>query len=437
MNLYCKTILIFFLSFWGSFVLSQSADTTVYLPAFYESTMKMNAVGKLGQVIKKESIATSIKGAQAWRIAYISSDQAGRKTISTGLLVAPLGKAPKAGRPIVAWSHGTTGTAQNCGPSQLSNPAQSLNEYFLIGGNSGTDYGLPAVQKLIQNGYIVVATDYQGQGGGGRHQYMISGTQAHDAINSIRAAGNIKELGANKKALIYGWSQGAGSVLAAASSPDYISQKGTAFDGIDLLGFVAMAPPDVAATIATRPNDPVAADKFIAGLLQSFSANVMDFAHASMTFWAIPNGFSNTKLDDLFTVDGAKAVNEIYTGKCIHTAVDTLNYNFGESYKSLLKPQAQNTLAWAQAIYDSGVPKVKPVAPVIIYWGTKDTAVPPVMGELYRQQMCQLGANVTRIQLAGEQTHYTTPPVAEPLYVPWIEDRFAGKPIQNGCIEIN
>jgi dienelactone hydrolase len=266
---------------------------------------------------------------------------------------------------------------------------------------------------------------------------MISGTQARDAINSIRAAGDFKEVGAGKKAMIYGWSQGGGSVLTAASLPEYIAQTGTAFDGIELLGFVAMAPPDVAANIATRPTDPVMAEKFIGSLLQSFSANVMDFAHASMTFWAVPNGFSNTKLNDLFTDDGAKAINAIYTGKCIHTAADTLSYNFGDNYKSLLKPQPQNTLAWAQALYDSGVPKVKPVAPVIIFWGTKDTAVPPVMGDLYRQQMCKLGANVTRIQLPGEQTHYTTPPVAEPLYLPWMADRFAGKPIANGCATAN
>ncbi|QWD28324.1 hypothetical protein G6684_08755 [Polynucleobacter paneuropaeus] len=123
-----------------SFIASaQSSSTPVYLPTFYESVMKMHPEGKLGQVIKKESISTTIAGARAWRIAYISSDLAGRKTISTGLIVAPVGRAPKDGRPVIAWAHGTTGTAQNCGPSQLPNPAQPLSEYFLIGGNAGTE----------------------------------------------------------------------------------------------------------------------------------------------------------------------------------------------------------------------------------------------------------------------------------------------------------
>jgi len=117
---------------------------------FYASVMKMTPEGKLGQVIKQEKIATSVKGAQAWKIAYISSDIAGRKTISTGLVVAPVGPAPAGGRPVMTWAHGTTGAAQNCGPSQVLDPAVPLNEYFLVGGNSWTDYGIPAVRNLLK-----------------------------------------------------------------------------------------------------------------------------------------------------------------------------------------------------------------------------------------------------------------------------------------------
>jgi len=76
---------------------------------------------------------------------------------------------------------------------------------------------------------------------------------------------------------------------------------------------------------------------------------------------------------------------------------------------------------------------VKPVAPVVIYWGTKDTVVPPMMGELYQKQMCAKGANVNRIQLTGEQTHFSTPGTAAPLYIPWVKDRIAGKPLANAC----
>jgi pimeloyl-ACP methyl ester carboxylesterase len=410
------------------------ADTTkVYVPAFYESAMRMAPDGKLGEVIQKESIATTVRGARAWRIAYISSDLAGRKTISTGVIVTPDGDAPKAGRPVVVWAHGTTGTAENCGPSQQINPVQPLNEYFLIGGNSTTDYGLPAVDRFIRDGYVVVATDYQGLGGGGTHQYMVSGTQAHDTINALRAAGDMKETSAGRKAVIYGWSQGGGAVIAAASLPDYIAQKVTAFDGIELVGVVALAPPDVAATVTSEPTDEAGAEKMLDDQEAAFSSSVFNFAHVAMSFWALPAAFPNLQLTDIFTPDGARVLNRVMTGKCVHALADTLSYNYGATYKSLLRPKPDNALAWAKALVAASVLPVRPVAPVIIYWGSNDTTVPPVMGELYRAQMCKIGGNVARVRLAGNQTHYTTPPVSEPLYTTWVEDRFAGKPAENGC----
>lgn len=117
----------------------------------------------------------------------------------------------------------------------------------------------------------------------------------------------------------------------------------------------------------------------------------------------------------------------------MHAAADTFNYTYGDTYKSMLRPDIKNSLAWVAANKKGSVSPVKPLAPVIIYWGSKDTTVPPFMGELYYKQMCELGANVTRVQLPGEQTHFSTPASAEPLYVSWVADRFAGKMASNGC----
>ena len=126
-----KKILVFTMTAWFSIGpgggLAQAQPQT---PAFYEAASKIRPEGVLGQIVGQEPIPTPVAGAQAWRIAYISSDVTGRKTIVTGLVVAPVGPPPADGRPIMAWAHGTTGTAQNCGPSQVLNPAQGLNAYF-------------------------------------------------------------------------------------------------------------------------------------------------------------------------------------------------------------------------------------------------------------------------------------------------------------------
>lgn len=424
----------------ASFAVAALAPATLNVTAqvplapFYETASKIVPQGKLGQIVKKEEIATSIPRARAWRIAYVSSDIGNRKTIVTGLLVAPTGKAPKEGRPVVAWAHGTTGTAQSCGPSQIINPAVPLNEYFLLGGNSWTDYGLPALDEFIKAGYVVVGTDYQGLGGGGRHQYVVSVTQAYDTINSIRAAGELKETGAGKKALVYGWSQGGATVLAAASSGAYLAQQGTAFDGINIVGFVALAPADIAVMAPQEPLTPASAEGMLQGVFKAFSANVFNFTHMAMNLWGTQAAFEDKlQLTDLFTDEGTRVINEVVSKKCMHSAAGTLNFVYGDKYLSLMKPKPANAMAWATALLAGSVPDEKPLAPVIIFWGTHDTVVPPVMGELYRAQMCKKGANITRVQLPGAQTHYSTPGASQPFFVPWVADRFAGKPLNNGC----
>ena len=404
------------------------------VPPFYQAVMQMKIEGKLGQVIKKESVETHVPGAQAWRIAYISSDAQGRKTISTGLVMAPTEKAPAGGRPLLVWSHGTTGTAQNCGPSQINNPAQSLNQYFLINGNSWTDYGLPNIEHFINKGYVVVATDYQGLGGGGKHQYAVSSTNARDAINSARAASAMSELGAGTQAVMYGWSQGGGATLAAAGLKNYLAQKGTAKDDIEFLGFVALAPLDLVAAIPPGKLDADMAQKLVTSLADSFGGNVFNFAHFAMAMWGSANAFPNLQLNNIFTAEGTKVLDEMMSNKCMHTLADTMNYNFGASFKSLLKPQPDDALAWAEAFIAGGVSAEKPIAPVIIYWGTADVVVPPSMGQAYQQKMCKQGGKVTRVQLPGKQTHFSTPSVAAPAYTAWIADRFAGKKILGDCI---
>lgn len=412
------------------------ADPAV--PPFYQSVMQMKPEGKLGQIIKKEKVDTPIKNAQAWRIAYISSDLTGKKTISTGLVVAPTGPAPAGGRPLISWSHGTTGNAQNCGPSQVENPAQSLNQYFLTNGNSWTDYGLPSLEQFIKDGYIVVGTDYQGLGGGGRHQYAVAKTNGRDAINAARAAGSMKETNAGKKTVMIGWSQGAGSTAGASSQADYIAQKGTAYDGLDIVGFVAMAIPDLA-MYAPAKLDEAGATQMVNDFANAWSVDSFAFAHMSMNLWGTQAAYPDKlQLSDIFTDEGAKVLDDIYLNKCVHVATDTINFNYGSSYKNLLRKQPQNTVAWAKAIVEGSVDNTaKPVAPMLILYGNKDTTLPPVMGEYYRKRVCALGGNVARVQLPGDQNHFTTPPVSAPFYLPWIKDRLNGKPVADGCAAEN
>jgi pimeloyl-ACP methyl ester carboxylesterase len=426
----CSILTISFLS---SSVWATPDFGPVDMGSFYASLPAVSANAKLGDLIRYEKLETTTQGAQAWKIAYVSSDVSGNKTLATGIVVAPAGAAITNNRPIMAWAHGTTGTAETCGPSQILNPAQPLNQYFLMNGNSWSDFGIPALDTFLKAGYVMVATDYQGLGGGGKHQYTVSVSQAQDVINSIRAVTQLQESGAGTKAIVYGWSQGGGATITAAGLSDYVKASDTVNNNIEILGFVAMAPYDVAAVLPDTIKTTAQAKSFIQQLSNSFGANVFNFTHFVQNLWGMVAAFPDLKLEDALTPEGVKVVNDVMARKCMHVASDTINFSYGNSYKQLLKSNFDNPLKWVEDFRKGSVPAVKPMAPVIIYWGTEDKTVPPVMGKLYYDQMCKLGGNLTRVQLPGKQSHFTTPGSAEPFYVKWVADRFAGIPAPNGC----
>lgn len=51
----------------------------VDMAEFYTSLPAVNTADQLGKLIKAEKIATSTPDAQAWKIAYVSSDVSGKK----------------------------------------------------------------------------------------------------------------------------------------------------------------------------------------------------------------------------------------------------------------------------------------------------------------------------------------------------------------------
>jgi len=428
-----RIISILAILFFSSQIWAMPDFGPVDMGSFYSSLPDVSSEDKLGKLVKVEKLETSIQGAQAWKIAYVSSDVLGKKTLATGIIVAPTGLASTNGRPIMAWAHGTTGTAQTCGPSQILNPAQPLNQYFLMNGNSWTDFGIPALNSFLKAGYVIVATDYQGLGGGGKHQYTVSVSQAHDVIDSIRAVTQLKEAGAGSKAIVYGWSQGGGATIAAAGLADYVKAADSVNNHFELIGFVAMAPYDIAVVLPDTIKSNEQAKNYIQELSDSFGANVFNFTHYAQNLWGMVAAFPELKVDDVLTSEGVKVVNDVMPRKCMHVAADTINFSYGQTYKQLLKKDINNAMAWVKAYRKSSVAPVKPMAPVIIYWGTEDTTVPPVMGKLYYEKMCKMGGNLTRVQLPGKQSHFTTPESAELFYVKWVADRFAGIPASNGC----
>jgi pimeloyl-ACP methyl ester carboxylesterase len=110
-------------------------------------------------------------------------------------------RAPE-GRPVVAWAHGATGIADRCAPSATGN-------LFYDGyGQVGRD--------LLDQGFVVAATDYHGFGAPGVHSYHRSEELAHATIDSVIAAHRLDDVGPlTDDWLVVGHSEGGLAALAA------------------------------------------------------------------------------------------------------------------------------------------------------------------------------------------------------------------------------
>jgi alpha-beta hydrolase superfamily lysophospholipase len=173
-----------------------------------------------GVLLRHEAFERGVAaGARAWRILYTTTRPDVRAAVASAIVLAS--RAPYDGpRPVIAWTHGTTGVVPGCAPSVLDDPFANV----------------PALRQLIDNGWIFVGTDYVGQGTPGPHPYLIGEGEARSALDSIRALRQFKEVRAGESTVVWGHSQGGHAALwTGIVAPTYAPD-------VNILGIAAVAP---------------------------------------------------------------------------------------------------------------------------------------------------------------------------------------------------
>ena len=238
----------------------------------------------------------------------------------------------------MTWCHGTTGLGDAACPSAQPNPARDLITYFDAPSSQQIDYGVPGLQDFIDDGYVVCATDYQGLGTPGQHDYMVNRTQARDAVYLVHAARQL-DVGMGTKFGAVGWSQGGGGSAAVAEldPEDYGDLK--------LVGTVAMSP--VAAIVAYETpvglsaalgNQKIAPDSHVAMMLAGFQIANPD----------------TLKLSDYFTPLGVEILETSWNIQPVHHLNDTIARIFRLKGPVMQSPPT-NLDAWKAAI-TNGMP---------------------------------------------------------------------------------
>jgi pimeloyl-ACP methyl ester carboxylesterase len=191
------------------------------VPAIYKWTGDLPQAGTL---LRSEPLPANLvlpEASRGERILYSSTNglnDQDRVAVS-GALFWPKGDAPAGGWPIVAWAHGTVGTADKCAPS--------------FAGRSDRD--VQYLSSWLKAGFAVVATDYQGLGTPGGHPYLAAKPEGYSVLDSVRAVRDRDGLG--ERALLVGQSQGAGAAFATAAV------AGSYAPDVKLIGTVATGLP--------------------------------------------------------------------------------------------------------------------------------------------------------------------------------------------------
>lgn len=162
-----------------------------------------------GRLIRFEPFTREVPAdAEGWRILYTTTGEDGAIRVASGLVVVPAGGDPQAPWPVIDWNHGTTGFDQHCAPSLQARP-------FWSG-------GLYPVDRVLAQGWAIVATDYIGLGTEGPHPYLFGPASGRASLDAVRAARELEDANLGPSTVVWGHSQGgAAAIWTAGIAPDY------------------------------------------------------------------------------------------------------------------------------------------------------------------------------------------------------------------------
>ncbi len=371
--------------------------------------------GKHGDLIWAVELNTQVPNARAWKILYRSTDLHDTAFAVSGMVIAPIGKAPAGGRPVVTFAHGTTGLARACAPSMVADPAKDALMYVTPGSGDLMDSGVPALSRMIAAGYVVVATDYIGLGGPGSHPYLIGPSLARNTLDASVAAGRIPGAGAGRKTVILGWSEGGQAAVWAAQLAGYVEGS------VEVLGAAALAPVNSAEQIKIER----------AVVASGRKLPTMTGAETLMALYSTAGSFPELRLSDVLTPFGVDFVTASARVQCSKHMGQALDYQQSLNGPAI-RSEPQDEAAWARRTVEMALGNPPSKVPVAVYQGDDDPTVFPAASEAYVKQACASGTVALYTHYA-KTDHLQVPLRAADDYLAWIADRIAGKPAPSSC----
>jgi hypothetical protein len=360
---------------------SASIPAPAGLPSFYSVPVQVPSTP--GTLVKSQLIGSDGIHGHVYRVLYVSESVYSKPTLVTGLVMVPDTPPPSGGYPVVTWGHGTNGMADQCAPSL--DPAQAV----------------PLQNQLLDRGWVVTASDYQGEGTPGLLPYLVGVVAARNTIDIVRAADHLTAAHASRDYVVWGHSEGGQTAMFGLDIGDSYASD------LDLKGVVAGAPPSQFQDIYTfLKTSPFRYYLFMAG-----------------AGFNVAYGNAAAPLNQVITAKGISLLPVLSKGCSDYIAKETNGYPLAE----IVKTDPFTVPAWKKLLVanDPGNFTTPSSAPLLIIQGGADEQIPVVTTQLLKDHECSIGQDVERWVYPG-QSHAGVIPVSMGDMVHWIADRFSG-----------
>jgi pimeloyl-ACP methyl ester carboxylesterase len=370
--------------------------------AFWRVPLEAEPGARRGDVLWTAERSDAPAGARGWSIVYVSEGATGVLVYVSGEIYVPDGLPAEDVRRLVVWNHGTAGTQDSCAPSRNTLAlAPPLDGDRLA--NDG-DSRVPALLSLLDRGYVVAMSDYQGLGTPGGTEYLNGPTQGMAALDVARAARNVVA-GVGGAVGMYGFSQGGQTSLWAAHlAPEYAPE-------LELVGVVATAP--AARQLALSFYDlpiPENSGYFISRMA------------------GLAVGRPDVRLRDMLTPAGLELL-DAQTWDCFEIFRQAAGMSEPYAFPEALEPgTAWRTLLEAN---DAFLP-IGDAIPVFVIQGDADVDVGVDLTRDVIEDLCAGGSTVEYREYPGVD-HLDMNILAAPLMADWVDARFAGEAAPSTC----
>lgn len=356
---------------------------------------------KPGLILREEELPDQpeiVAAATAKRILYTSVDVRWRSGIIpvSGTLYLPKAAAPQGGWPLVAWAHGTLGASDRCAPS-WSRHRRRDGEY---------------INNWLEQGFAVVATDYQGLGGPGPHPYLNWEAEGRSVLDAARAALEQAKGQITNTIIITGQSQGSGASLGATRlAPSYAPE----------LNIKASIATGIISAFPAADQKPSGEPNFARTVPPQLSLLMMIGGAL---------GDDAKKPDDLVTEAGKPLLQAAREG-CNAELAQVVRNNGLTLANSLKDPEIADRVG---AVIEMS-PIQMPV-PLFLATGLADKSIQPQRQYAAVAALCAAGSHVVWKTYAGV-SHNGTVHAAYSDELAFVQAALAGKPMQSNCASIS